>query len=537
MKKLFIILTAALIFLGAGTSAYAADTATINSDTFTATVSADCQGAEYALVLITNRESGNYVWASQETVSGGTLNLSAKLDSSIETGWYDVAVTDNAKGTVRMSFYFATVQDRNDLLDEINGLKNNTATANSELERILNDAAPLFGYNKEMFAKIEDTATLYSRIAAGTYTSLDDFSEQIDVIVGDMYILQSRGTAIEEFNDASASGMTDVLERYYDLFGITLDSVYYENSLMINGVLAGLTISDIDEVAPVFEKIVAVGAVNSAERSELMDVFKSYDRYLGLYSRLSSLSTEELSAVLKIVEQKTYTNAADIAEDISSVLADMPVETSPSYDEKTSNIITVSNELLNSARPQIIQDVNGDGSVFYDLDGAPWAKESILKLYELGVVNGRTETEFAPNELITRAEFAQLIVKAFELKSDAEAENFDDVEADKWYFASVMTARAANVIAGDKDNCFNPGHKLTKQDAAAIICRALGLDEVTDGEDFSDDSAIADYARGAVYALRNAGIVNGTPDGMFEPESSATRAQCAVMICASLEVR
>ena len=63
--------------------------------------------------------------------------------------------------------------------------------------------------------------------------------------------------------------------------------------------------------------------------------------------------------------------------------------------------------------------------------------------------------------------------------------------------------------------------------------RAIGAEN---GEgSFSDDSEIADYAKGAVYALKDKGIISGREDGSFDPYGKCTRAECAVMISKAID--
>ena len=82
------------------------------------------------------------------------------------------------------------------------------------------------------------------------------------------------------------------------------------------------------------------------------------------------------------------------------------------------------------------------------------------------------------------------------------------------------------------DNTFGVGRNITRQDIAVILYRIAedSLDVKNEEFRFDDDVMIADYARTAVYALREAGVINGVTDMEFAPQKDATRAETAVVL-------
>lgn len=81
------------------------------------------------------------------------------------------------------------------------------------------------------------------------------------------------------------------------------------------------------------------------------------------------------------------------------------------------------------------------------------------------------------------------------------------------------------------DGSFGIGQNITRQDAAVILANLLPDDtEETENIQYSDESDIADYAVAAVRKLSKAKVINGNPDGSFEPNGFLTRAQAAKMI-------
>jgi hypothetical protein len=175
-------------------------------------------------------------------------------------------------------------------------------------------------------------------------------------------------------------------------------------------------------------------------------------------------------------------------------------------------------------------------SAFSDLSSAEWAKEAITSLYNNGIINGKTASTFAPNDDITRAEFAKIVVKAFGLEdTSANTSEFSDVSPSDWYYTSVASAYNSGIIKGYENGEFGVNDKITRQDMAVIIYRAAqaagkSITAVKDGVIFDDAAGISTYAAEAVDALQKAGVINGMTETTFAPKSTATRAQAAQMI-------
>ncbi len=169
---------------------------------------------------------------------------------------------------------------------------------------------------------------------------------------------------------------------------------------------------------------------------------------------------------------------------------------------------------------------------FTDLTGFEWAKDAIYTLVEKGIVNGKSETAYAPQDKITRAEFAKLAVAAFGLTGSDAQNPFADVNDNDWFCDVVKTAFTNKLINGTSEATFSPNVTITREDAVLILYRALvnGGKQFTETKAFADDAAIADYAKDAVAALGGAGIVNGDDTGAFNAKAELTRAEAAVII-------
>lgn len=163
---------------------------------------------------------------------------------------------------------------------------------------------------------------------------------------------------------------------------------------------------------------------------------------------------------------------------------------------------------------------------FSDISGH-WAEKNILAMYHKGIINGFTDGTFRPEDNVTRAEFVKMFVSALNLEIGG-AVQFDDVVPEDWHYAYIATAFNAGIVNGVGTG-FNPDGAITRQDASAIVYRAIMAGEVAEGVTFADDAEIADYAKAAVAALSAKGIILGS-DGYFNPTDNMTRAEAATII-------
>ncbi len=168
-----------------------------------------------------------------------------------------------------------------------------------------------------------------------------------------------------------------------------------------------------------------------------------------------------------------------------------------------------------------------------------WAKSSIEKLYDMGIIAGMDEDTFAPDDFVTRAQFVTMLQKAFNLETKVPISPFTDVKTTDWYFSSVMAAYE-NGIANGYGGLFNPNSLVTRQDMAVFAHRAAlnsgKTFTLTNITTFTDHSSISEYAVEAVYSMKSAAIINGMTNTTFEPTGNATRAQAAHIIAKLLDL-
>ncbi len=180
---------------------------------------------------------------------------------------------------------------------------------------------------------------------------------------------------------------------------------------------------------------------------------------------------------------------------------------------------------------------NNSAEIFVDMGNHVWAKEAVYTLREKGVINGVSETEFAPANHIKRGDFILILVRMLGIDT-AFTENFIDVPQDSYYYEAIGKAKAVGIATGDGIN-FMPENSITRQDLITLAYRAfLNMGYIAEAADtapldvFGDKDSISAYARSAMASMVSAGIIQGA-DGNVNPLGNATRAEVAVM-CARM---
>ncbi len=172
--------------------------------------------------------------------------------------------------------------------------------------------------------------------------------------------------------------------------------------------------------------------------------------------------------------------------------------------------------------------------VLTDITGH-WAEADIKTLIEKGAITGYPDKTFRPGNNITRAEFASVLVRAFELETKT-GKIFNDT-AEHWAKDIITTANAYNIIEGYNDKMFGPDDTITREQMALMIVRVTKLNGVEEEASFTDSADISDWAKeGVAIAVKN-GLINGYPDNTFRPQGNATRAEAATLIIRALQVK
>ncbi|MBQ4527075.1 MAG: S-layer homology domain-containing protein [Clostridia bacterium] len=169
-------------------------------------------------------------------------------------------------------------------------------------------------------------------------------------------------------------------------------------------------------------------------------------------------------------------------------------------------------------------------NLFNDLESVSWAEDAIEYLASKGIVNGRGDKTFAPNDLVTREEFVKMLVIALGIETESAKADFADVGENDWFAPYVGAAVRDKIVSGVGDGIFGAGSYITREDMAVMAGRSAGIASENSNSNFADDDDISAYAIEFVNAMNEKGIITGMGDGTFMPKGNATRAQAAVII-------
>ncbi len=173
-----------------------------------------------------------------------------------------------------------------------------------------------------------------------------------------------------------------------------------------------------------------------------------------------------------------------------------------------------------------------------------WAADYIEVLASKNIIQGKTEDRFAPSDDITRAQFAALLSRALNLPKQPYEKTFSDVSSANWAAQDIEAANRAGIVQGEKGK-FNPNAKITRQQMAAMIIRAIeyrdptSLNGVNSNLPFKDANSISDYAKEYVGLSASLGIISGREEKgsfFFAPKENATRAHAAKMLYKFIEI-
>ncbi|MCM3134770.1 S-layer homology domain-containing protein [Paenibacillus polysaccharolyticus] len=162
-----------------------------------------------------------------------------------------------------------------------------------------------------------------------------------------------------------------------------------------------------------------------------------------------------------------------------------------------------------------------------------WAKESITRWMDRGVVQGKENHLFAPNQQITRAEWVSMINRIFQYQKNGET-SFSDVSLSKWYHEDIVAASANGYIMGYEDGTFKPDGIITRAEAAVTLSRIFNW-EGSPTSTFHDDMDIKQWSKEAVSAAAHRKIILGYENGAFLPEKTLTRAEAISILSRAFE--
>lgn len=149
---------------------------------------------------------------------------------------------------------------------------------------------------------------------------------------------------------------------------------------------------------------------------------------------------------------------------------------------------------------------------FKDADAIPdWAKESVERWTDAGVLSAQEDGNFDPTHELTRAEFAILLCNLMGYTEKADRSTFKDLPGDAEAADALLKLAAAGVMVGIGDNQADPNGTLTREQTACMMFRALNMkaDPAAAAPEFADSDDISDWAKAEMAAMTSAKMLVG----------------------------
>ncbi|MBQ4110423.1 MAG: S-layer homology domain-containing protein [Clostridia bacterium] len=474
----------------------------------------------------------------------GVTELMFKMPSRSVSGDYILRV-HNGKAVDDYEFYYMSSQERQSLIDRINsGIK-------TEISDVLTNNSDDLGLYLAAEAKIDISGVVervYNKVT-GTqdYKENPVFTEETFIKAYKEYVvLEAFAQKKSEFliKDGSIS--------YNEYTNIDKSSLYYEyqNSLSENGinyVNNGVTTEGCTswaETAGSFDKNTAYavicrykddgyGHVNDKLQA-YKEIFKN--KLLIDFTYYDYLTPDEKITFARELNVKNIADSSQLKSRIEDtakniygrrVLAVIPGGAGGSGGSGGGGGGTANLNVNVSAA------TSTPSGTFKDLYSVEWARTSVEYLAGKNIVCGKAEGLFYPDDSITREEFMKIICLAFNVPTDGAASDFNDVNKNEWYYPYVSALYNLGVISGVDETNFGTGMNITREQMAVVMARILNI-KSSYTEKFSDDYDISDYAKDAVYAMRERGIINGVGNNLFYPKGIATRAEAAKIVYSAM---
>lgn len=504
---------------------------------------------------IVDEENPVHLWQEQEfTVEGAKYVYTFdpfNFTPNMATGKYRAVINEI------YSYDFDFV-NKNDKVEFYNNLA--SASAGS-IEEVLQagldsgvvdfDLGGYFDYPEDVKSNINDSIAELDLPSLGENPSDELIKEYEDMLKPEF----ARLLSVAEFVTGTEETFDESVKANAEALGLDLE-FYSDEDLELDPGAVYKRYSEIaipsfaaEDIQTAFDMAVLLAMIDEADYGAVTDALNYYDGKCITLDRSHSRNFTEAqeNEVSQLIKKEA--SSLKTAEDIEDAYLDYSdMVANPDDDDDDDNSYSgggggnggggyrrpsatgsTSSDSNNNDETNDNNDVTYETN-FSDLGEASWAESSIRYLAGKGVLKGKDDGNFHPNDTVTREEFVKIIVEAFDIYDGTATVQFDDVASDRWSYGYIASAYRAGIVTGTSETTFGPQENMTRQDMAVIMYRVanlIGFSASDSGVQFADDAQIAEYAKEAVGALYSAGIINGTGNDCYSPLDTVTRAQAA----------
>lgn len=199
------------------------------------------------------------------------------------------------------------------------------------------------------------------------------------------------------------------------------------------------------------------------------------------------------------------------------------------YDEKT--------KLASFATDHLSYYVVGyDNSIsFDDVTEKDWFYKYVMYAVEKGLFTGTGENIFGPNKPMTRSMLVTVLYRLEGKLDIAKTASFTDIPSGQWYTDAVSWSVEKEIVKGITETEFKPENNITREQLSVMLYRYAASKNKVSGiagsiDSFTDKDKVSSWAVDAVKWAVGQGIMTGKSNGNLDPSGSATRAEVAAML-------
>lgn len=188
---------------------------------------------------------------------------------------------------------------------------------------------------------------------------------------------------------------------------------------------------------------------------------------------------------------------------------------------------------------QVFSSPSPGVTAFSDVPTAYWAAPYIAELTQRGVLEGFPGGTFRPDKPVTRAEFADIVSRAFDQAKTRPALQFQDIASTHWAKGSIETAVQTGFMNGYPGGVFRPNQPIPLSQLQVALVTGLNLPTPVDSAQivgkYADAQEVPKWAVDKIATAIDAGLVSKYPDdNKLTPNRIATRADAAALVYEAL---
>lgn len=163
-----------------------------------------------------------------------------------------------------------------------------------------------------------------------------------------------------------------------------------------------------------------------------------------------------------------------------------------------------------------------------DLTNLAWYSRNMMYLYSAGILKGDASNRLEPSKYVTRAEAVAMMGRALGLDGKQRPTKFSDVPSSSFASGYIQSAVERGIISGRSDGAFRPNDLVTRAEMAIMLSKAYSLPAAPTGSFTDVPAGMAGYQQ--IYNLAAAKITTGYPDGTFKPTEKMLRSNYSVFL-------